>query len=120
MKVEDHSLKIANIGNGLIHNMEEVTLNLPGRDKKIEEYQQNLRNLGRAGIHTTVYAHMATGVTSSRRETTRGGASSRAFEVGKRVEEEIDCYIIADHWPKMVGGQKNRFCIHHRLHKSTS
>jgi mannonate dehydratase len=31
---------------------------------------------------------MATGVTSSKRETTRGGASSRAFETGKREEKE--------------------------------
>ena len=87
-KAESFSLKVATIGNSLVHNMEEVTLNLPGRDRKIEEYQQNLRNLGRAGIHTTVYSHMATGVTSSKRETTRGGASSRAFEVGKRDEKE--------------------------------
>jgi mannonate dehydratase len=85
---EAHSLKVATIGNSLVHNMEEVTLNLPGRDRKIEEYQNNLRNLSRAGIHTTVYSHMATGVTSSKRETTRGGASSRAFEEGKRDEKE--------------------------------
>jgi len=87
-KAESNSLKVATIGNSLVHNMEEVTLNLPGRDRKIEEYLQNLRNLGRAGIHTTVYSHMATGVTSSKRETTRGGASSRAFETGKREEKE--------------------------------
>ena len=29
--------------------MPEVTLNLPGRDQKIEEYKQYLRNLGKAG-----------------------------------------------------------------------
>jgi len=87
-KAESYGLKIATIGNGRVHNMEEVTLNLPGRDKKIEEYQQSLRNLGRAGIHTTVYSHMATGVTGSKREATRGGASSRAYEDGKRDEKE--------------------------------
>jgi mannonate dehydratase len=87
-KADRYDLKIATIGNMLVHNMEEVTLNLPGRDKKIEEYQQNLRNLGRAGIHTTVYSHMATGVTSSKRETTRGDASTRAYETGKRLKEE--------------------------------
>ncbi len=87
-KAESYGLKIATIGNGRVHNMEEVTLNLPGRDRKIEEYLQNLRNLGRAGIHTTVYSHMATGVTSSKRENTRGGASTRAYEDGKRDEKE--------------------------------
>src|SRR5262249_25323239 len=29
-----------NIGNSNVHNMPEVTLNLPGRDEKIEEYKQ--------------------------------------------------------------------------------
>ena len=87
-KAARFDLKVATIGNALVHNMEEVTLNLPGRDRKVEEYLQNLRNLGRAGIQTTVYSHMATGVTSSKRETTRGGASSRAYETGKRLESE--------------------------------
>ena len=35
-KVESASLKVWNIGNTDVHNMEEVTLNLPGGDKKIE------------------------------------------------------------------------------------
>src|ERR1051325_1617554 len=34
-KVEAASLKVWNIGNSNVHNMPEVTLNLPGRDKKI-------------------------------------------------------------------------------------
>jgi mannonate dehydratase len=62
--------------------MPEVTLNLPGRDKKIEEYKQYLRNLGKAGIHYTTYAHMGNGIWSSRTDppaTTRGGAPARAF-----------------------------------------
>lgn len=44
-------ITVWNIGNTSVHNMPEVTLNLPGRDKKTEEYQQYLRNLGAAGIH---------------------------------------------------------------------
>ena len=32
-------LKVGNIGNISVHNMSEVTLNLPGRDAKIEEYR---------------------------------------------------------------------------------
>ena len=47
--------------------MPEVTLNLPGRDQKIEEYKQYLRNLGKAGIHYTTYAHMGNGIWSSGR-----------------------------------------------------
>ncbi len=78
-RVEAAGLKVANIGNTNVHNMPEVTLNLPGRDQKIEEYKQYLRNLGKAGIHYTTYAHMGNGIWSSERETTRGGASARAF-----------------------------------------
>src|SRR3954471_16880263 len=40
----DAGLNVWNIGNTSVHNMPEVTLNLPGRDKKIEEYKQYLRN----------------------------------------------------------------------------
>jgi mannonate dehydratase len=42
--------------------MEEVTLNLPGRDKKIEEYKTYFRDLGKAGIYYTTYAHMGNGI----------------------------------------------------------
>src|SRR5215831_1061719 len=38
-------ITVWNIGNTSVHNMPEVTLNLPGRDKKIEEYKQYIRNL---------------------------------------------------------------------------
>jgi mannonate dehydratase len=82
-KVEDAGLKVWNIGNSSVHNMEEVTLNLPGRDAKIEEYKQFLRNLGKAGLRYTTYAHMGNGIWSTERESTRGGASARAFDQAK-------------------------------------
>lgn len=31
--------------------MEEITLNLKGRDEKVAEYLRYIRNLGEAGIH---------------------------------------------------------------------
>ena len=80
-RVEAAGLKVANIGNANVHNMPEVTLNLPGRDQKIEEYKQYLRDLARAGIYYTTYAHMGNGIWSSQRETTRGGAAARAFRL---------------------------------------
>jgi mannonate dehydratase len=80
-RIEAAGLKVANIGNSNVHNMPEVTLNLPGRDQKIEEYKQYLRNLGKAGIYYTTYAHMGNGIWSSERETTRGGAPARAFRL---------------------------------------
>lgn len=80
-KVEGAGLKVWNIGNLDVHNMEEVTLNLPGRDKKIEDYKAYLRNVGRAGVYYTTYAHMGNGIWSTEPETTRGKARARAFNL---------------------------------------
>jgi mannonate dehydratase len=79
-RVEAAGLKVANIGNMHVHNMPEVTLNLPGRDQKIEQYLQYLRDLAKAGILYTTYAHMGNGIWSSERGTTRGGAAARTFD----------------------------------------
>ncbi|MEZ5366286.1 MAG: mannonate dehydratase [Bryobacterales bacterium] len=80
-RIHAAGLKISNMGNSSVHNMPEVTLGLPGRDAKIEEYKQFIRDLGKAGLHYTTYAHMGNGIWSSDREQTRGGASARAFKM---------------------------------------
>ncbi len=72
-------ITVWNIGNTDVHNMPEVTLNLPGRDEKIAAYKQYLRNLAKADIHYTTYAHMGNGIWSSERAESRG-ASARAFD----------------------------------------
>ncbi len=82
-KVEAKNLKVWNIGNANVHNMEEVTLNLPGRDAKIAEYQQFLRNLSAVGVYYTTYAHMGNGIWSTDREMIRGNSSARAFNMAK-------------------------------------
>ena len=76
----DAGITVWNIGNSSVHNMPEVTLNLPGRDQKIEEYKQYLRNLGQAGIYYTTYAHMGNGIWSSGRAEVRG-AMAREFDM---------------------------------------
>jgi mannonate dehydratase len=76
----DAGITVWNIGNSSVHNMPEVTLNLPGRDQKIEEYKQYIRNLGQAGIYYTTYAHMGNGIWSSGRAMVRG-ASAREFDM---------------------------------------
>jgi mannonate dehydratase len=78
-RVEAAGLKVANIGNSSVHNMPEVTLNLPGRDEKIAAYKQYLRDLAKAGITYTTYAHMGNGIWSSETGKTRGGATARSF-----------------------------------------
>src|SRR5262245_39994134 len=69
-----------NSGTTDLRNMPEGTLNLPGRDQKIDQYRQYLRNLGKAGIRYTTYAHMGNGIWSSGRTEVRG-ASAREFDL---------------------------------------
>ena len=78
--VENYGLTIYGFGNRDVHNMDAVTLNLPNRDAKVAQYKQHIRDLGKAGIPYTTYAHMANGIWSSEREETRGGASARALD----------------------------------------
>jgi mannonate dehydratase len=74
-------LSVYGFGNRDVHNNDAIVLGLPKRDQKIEEYKQHLRNLGRAGIPYTTYAHIASGIWSSDPEPTRGGARARAFDL---------------------------------------
>lgn len=77
---ENAGIKVYGFGNRDVHNQDAIVLNLPGRDAKVEQYKQHLRDLGKAGIPYTTYAHMANGIWSTERETTRGGASARGFD----------------------------------------
>jgi mannonate dehydratase len=79
----DAGIHVFGFGNSSVHNQDKIVLNLPDRDAKIEEYKTHLRNLGRAGIGYTTYAHMGNGIWSTGREEIRGGASARAFNLEK-------------------------------------
>ena len=83
---EQAGLKIYGFGNSSVHNQDAIVLNLSKRDAKIEEYKAHLRNLGKAGIPYTTYAHMANGIWSTEPELTRGGAKARAFDLAKAEE----------------------------------
>lgn len=79
---EDAGIGVYNIGSGVgpsgsLHNMPEVTLNLPGRDKKIEDYLNYIRYLGKAGVPYTTYAHMGNGIWSSGRVLSSRGYMAR-------------------------------------------
>jgi mannonate dehydratase len=80
-RVEAKGLKVWNIGNMNVHNMGEVTLNLPGREQKIEEYKTYIRTLGKSGIYYSTLGYVPNGIWSSAFETTRGGARARAFDL---------------------------------------
>jgi mannonate dehydratase len=79
---EAGGFRVYNIGSGVgpsgsLHNMPEVTLNLPGRDQKIEEYLNYIRYLGQAKIPYSTYAHMGNGIWSSGRIINSRGYSAR-------------------------------------------
>lgn len=85
-KWEAGGFRVYNIGSGAgpsgsLHNMPEVTLNLPGRDQKIEEYLNYIRYLGKAGIPYSTYAHMGNGIWRSGREITPRGYSASALDL---------------------------------------
>src|SRR5271157_6447376 len=81
-------ITVWNIGNSSVHNMPEVTLNLSGRDAKIEEYKQYIRNLGQAGIYYTTYAHMGNGIWSSGSAKIRGSAG-REFDMASPNKQGV-------------------------------
>ena len=77
----DYGLKIYRITNLGVHNSPEMTLNLPGRDAKIEEFKRFIRNLGAAGIKYNTYAHMGNGIWSTGHVPGRGGMSARMLDI---------------------------------------
>lgn len=77
----NHGLKIYRIANLSVHNVPEITLNLPGRDAKIEEFKQFIRNLSAAGIKYNTYAHMANGIWTTTHVEGRGGMKARMLDI---------------------------------------
>jgi mannonate dehydratase len=78
---EPHGIKIYGFGNSGIHNHDSLVLNLSDRDEVIEEYKKYIRDLGKAEIPYSTYAHMGNGIWSTSKEPTRGGALGRAFNL---------------------------------------
>jgi len=73
-------LDIYGVTNLSLINNEKIVLNLPGRDAEIELYKQHLRDLGKAGIGYTTYAHSGNGVWSSADGTARADAVARTYD----------------------------------------
>jgi len=76
-KVESYGLKLWNAGNLDVAKSDKIHLALPGRDETIEQFKQFVRNLGRAGIHTTTFTWEADGVWSSEAGESRGALARR-------------------------------------------
>ena len=108
-RLAKYDIQIYRISNSSVHNMEAVTLNLPERDAKIEEFCTFLRNLGAAGIHYNTYAHMGNGIWSTGGTAGRGGVHARVLDIqnakghwnGKVFEGEFThgrCYTEDELW----------------------
>ena len=80
-RLAEYGLQIYRVANHSVHNIEEVTLNLPGRDAKIQEFLAFIRNLGAAGIRYNTYAHMGNGIWSTGRAEGRGGVVARTMDL---------------------------------------
>lgn len=100
---EAAGIKVYGFGSYDVHNQDAIVLGLPERDAKIEEYKQHLRNLNKAGIHYTTYAHMANGIWSTGRETTRGAAGTRGFNL---EEAKVGTWIDKKYEGPLTHGRK--------------
>jgi len=87
-RMESNGIRVYNIGIIDLHADPAIVLGLPGAAEKTGRYKQYLRDLGRAGIHYTTYAHMANikiqrvpGYYKTGDVDGRGGARSRYFDL---------------------------------------
>jgi mannonate dehydratase len=80
-RVEAYSLRLEAIENTPPHFYIKAMLGLPGRDEQIENYQETIRNIGRAGIPLLGYQWMPSGVWRTSRTTPgRGGALVTSYD----------------------------------------
>lgn len=80
-RLADYGLQIYRIARHDVHNVEQITLALPGRDEKIADFCAFLRMLGAAGIHYHTYAHMGNGIWTTGRTAGRGGVQARQLDI---------------------------------------
>ena len=83
-RLADHGIELWNVGILDLHCDPTMVLGLPGFDAKLEQYVAYIRDLGRAGIGYTTYAHMANITMLPYYQTAvgqaRGGLPTREFD----------------------------------------
>ena len=80
-RIESFGLRLEAIENVPLYFYQKCILGLPGRDQEIENYQETIRHLGRAGVPILGYHWMADGVwRTSKNELTRGRARTNVFD----------------------------------------
>ncbi len=78
-----YGLKIWRLGNAGLHNNSDLTLGGPKQEETVNAYLDYLRNLQKAGITYTTYAHMADTVWHTGGEPIRGGILGKSFNYEK-------------------------------------
>jgi mannonate dehydratase len=82
VRAEEYGLRLEALENTPVSFYVEAMLGLPGRDEQIANYQETIRNLGRAGIPILGYHWMPNSVwRTSRTAPGRGGAQCTAFDM---------------------------------------
>ena len=84
-RVESFGLRLYNVGNFDVAKSDRIHLALPGRDEVIEEFMTFVRDLGRAGVHTTTFTWEPTRVWSSEPGETRG-AQARCVDLAEMLK----------------------------------
>ncbi len=80
MRAEDRGLRLIAIENVPIRFYNKIMLGQEGREQQLENMQETIRNMGRAGIPIFGYHFIATGVWRTSWDTPiRGGAISNGF-----------------------------------------
>lgn len=83
LRCESYGLKLEAIENVPVHFLHRVMLGLDGRDEQIRNYQQIIRNMGKAGIPILGHHFMADGTwRTSYSVPLRGGARGMGFDLG--------------------------------------
>lgn len=80
--IENYGLRLEALENVPVSFYDQAMLGLPRRDEQIENYQETIRNLGRAGIPILGYHWMPNSVWRTSRTTPgRGGARVTSFDL---------------------------------------
>ncbi len=99
-RMDDAGLNLYNVGNFSVGKCDKIHLALPGRDEKIAEFKDFIRNLGKAGIHTTTFTWEASNVWSSEPGESRWARARRVDldEMRKRPFTHEREYSIDELW----------------------
>jgi mannonate dehydratase len=103
-KVESYGLKFEAIENVPTHFYHNAMMGLDGRDEQIENYQETIRAVARAGIPVLGYHFMPNSVWTTNREgATRGGAIARQFDMAVVDASADDLDVLRSFMPTTLG-----------------